>query len=59
MTDKVISLKAAKEKRKEPEEEITMDFNEAIEYNKKNKERIEKERMATNKSVLRSYRIKK
>lgn len=58
MADNLINLKDVKVKKKEPEEEKVMDFEETMEYNKKNKERIEKERLAANKSVLRSYRIK-
>lgn len=33
-------------------------FSDVMEKNMKNKERIEKERLNANKSVLRSYRIK-
>lgn len=33
-------------------------FNDVMERNRKNKERMEKERLSANKSVLRSYRIK-
>lgn len=33
-------------------------FTDIMERNRKNKERVEKERLNANKSVLRSYRIK-
>ena len=33
-------------------------FDDVMERNRKNKERVEKERLNANKSVLRSYRIK-
>ena len=33
-------------------------FSDIMERNRKNKERVEKERLSANKSVLRSYRIK-
>lgn len=33
-------------------------FDNVMERNRKNKERVEKERLNANKSVLRSYRIK-
>jgi hypothetical protein len=33
-------------------------FEEVMKQNQKNKERMEKERLSANKSVLRSYRIK-
>lgn len=61
MADKVISLKDAKSKKKDEEikpDESSIDFNAIMEYNKKKKEKEEKERLAANKSVLRSYRIK-
>jgi hypothetical protein len=36
----------------------TPSFDDVMSKNQKNKERLEKERLAANKSVLRSYRIK-
>lgn len=62
----VVSLFAARNKAKENAEETTSEassedkesFTEVMERNMKNKERLEKERLNANKSVLRTYRIK-
>lgn len=52
--------KAAKPKTKEETdtEEVSLSMAEVSEKNKKNKDRVEKERLQANKGVLRSYRIK-
>ena len=65
---KVVSIFANREKDKSKEEqaksasdaksEDTPSFEEVMKQNQKNKERMEKERLSANKSVLRSYRIK-
>jgi hypothetical protein len=62
--ENVVSLFAAKNKAKDTESkgevkaEDQESFSDVMERNMKNKERIEKERLNANKSVLRSYRIK-
>lgn len=66
MTEKtnIVSFFAKKqEKSDEPQEEKTQEQVDAeikasMERNKKNQERVAKERANANKSVLRSYRIK-
>ena len=64
---KVISFADSKKRRSDAEKDLQeandeleaeMSFEEVTEKNKKNKERLEKERLNDNKSVLRSYRIK-
>lgn len=55
--NKVISLFAKREKKQEEEAEGET-FEQTMERNKKNAERVVKERADANKSVLRSYRIK-
>lgn len=64
---KVVSLSDYKKKREQEhltvkcdtdETEVEESFEEVEERNRKNKERVEKERLAKNKSVLRSHRIK-
>lgn len=52
--DKDESAKAASEDKSEG----PSSFEEVMKQNQKNKERMEKERLSANKSVLRSYRIK-
>lgn len=59
----VVSLFAKKVETEEPKEgteavETEFDFNSSVDRNKKNKERVERERLSANKGVLRSYRIK-
>jgi hypothetical protein len=49
--------KAADEAKTEESAEAPS-FDDVMSKNQKNKERLEKERLAANKSVLRSYRIK-
>jgi hypothetical protein len=62
--ENVVSLFAAKNKAKDDESKVEVkaedqeSFSDVMERNMKNKERIEKERLNANKSVLRSYRIK-
>jgi hypothetical protein len=62
--ENVVSLFAAKNKAKDAESKVEVkaedqeSFSDVMERNMKNKERIEKERLNANKSVLRSYRIK-
>jgi hypothetical protein len=62
--ENVVSLFAAKNKAKDEESKVEVkaedqeSFSDVMERNMKNKERIEKERLNANKSVLRSYRIK-
>ena len=64
--ENVVSLFAARNKAKESSEETKAEaqadekesFSDVMERNMKNKERIEKERLNANKSVLRTYRIK-
>jgi hypothetical protein len=61
---KVISL-ADKKKQKQKQDELAEDslkkelsFDDIEKQNEANKKRVEKERLANNKKVLRSYRIK-
>jgi len=62
--ENVVSLFAGKNKAKGDESKVDAkpedqeSFSDVMERNMKNKERIEKERLNANKSVLRSYRIK-
>jgi hypothetical protein len=62
--ENVVSLFAARNKAKESSEEVKAEekkeesFSDVMAKNMKNKERMEKERLNANKSVLRSYRIK-
>ncbi len=64
MSDNVISLSAKKAEKKDPDakdeqlQEEAMTFEEIQARNRKNAERVAKERSQANKSVLRSYRIK-
>lgn len=62
MSDNIISLKdrkKTKEKSESTDKEMTAaDLEAIVVKNKKNKEKVEKERLAANKNVLRSYRIK-
>lgn len=59
MSDNVIPFKAKiKEVEEVTETKAEMSFEEVQEYNRKNEERLRKERLQANKSVLRSYRIK-
>lgn len=53
-------LEFKKTDKQETSEEPNWDdlFAEAIERNKRNKERMQKDRSTSNKSTLRSYRIK-
>jgi hypothetical protein len=65
---KVVSIFESRNKSKSDEEtpqsetaaqaENPLSFQEVMKQNQKNKERMEKERLSANKSVLRSYRIK-
>ena len=65
---KVVSIFESRNKSKSDEEtakaesaaqaEESLSFQEVMKQNQKNKERMEKERLSANKSVLRSYRIK-
>jgi hypothetical protein len=65
---KVVSIFANRSKDKDKEEnsksvseaksEENSSFEDVMKQNQKNKERMEKERLSANKSVLRSYRIK-
>jgi len=65
---KVVSIFASRDKEKDREEsgktaseaksEGPSSFEDVMKQNQKNKERMEKERLSANKSVLRSYRIK-
>jgi hypothetical protein len=67
-TDNVVSLFNKREKSstsdatQEPQQEAAPakkeSFQEVMDRNAKNKERLERERATANKSVLRSYRIK-
>lgn len=50
--------KEAESKPEKTQDEIDAEIKASMERNAKNKERIEKERLNANKSVLRSYRIK-
>lgn len=57
----VVSLFAKKSETKEEDKKEEVEgtnFDSVMEHNKKNKDRLEKERSQANKSVLRSYRIK-
>ena len=56
---KVVSI-FSKPKKKEKSEGVDFNalFEDAIEKNRKNKERMKQERLKANKSTLRSYRIK-
>jgi hypothetical protein len=58
--DNVRSIFGADKKKSEKEikDEAAEDLAKVEENNKKNAERVRKEREAANKSVLRSYRIK-
>ena len=62
--ENVVSRFAAKNKARDGESKVEVkaedqeSFSDVMERNMKNKERIEKERLNANKSVLRSYRIK-
>ncbi len=62
--ENVVSLFAARNKAKDDESKVEVraedqeSFSNVMERNMKNKERVEKERLNANKSVLRSYRIK-
>lgn len=61
MSNNVVNIFAKKADKKEETEEAVSGnetFEEIAERNRKNKERMEKERLRDNKSVLRSYRIK-
>jgi hypothetical protein len=60
---KVISLFASRKKIQEDaldeeSQEFAESFDDVMERNTKNRERLRKERLNANKSVLRSYRIK-
>lgn len=66
---KVVSLFESRSKSKEEnadtaqassesKAEETPSFQDVMKQNQKNKERLERERLSANKSVLRSYRIK-
>jgi thiamine pyrophosphokinase len=46
------------EKKTEDKTDTEMSFEEIQERNRKNKERVEQERLKANKGVLRSYRIR-
>lgn len=63
--ENVVSLFAARNKGKESSDEVKASedqkeesFADVMAKNMKNKERMEKERLNANKSVLRTYRIK-
>ena len=59
MSNNVIPFKAkTKEVEEATETKTEMSFEEVQEYNRKNEERLRKERLQANKGVLRSYRIK-
>ncbi len=60
--DNVVSLFTARQQAKAADKTEapaqTESFEDVMTRNAKNKERVEKERLSANKSVLRSYRIK-
>lgn len=62
MSDEVVSLadfRKKTEEEKTPEEQAASEtFEEIMKRNEENKERMRKERLNANKSVLRNYRIK-
>ena len=61
MADRVVSLAAVRDKKETEgpkEEESASDLEKVMERNKANAERVAKERLNANRSVLRSYRIK-
>jgi hypothetical protein len=58
--DNVINLFGNRSKKEEePKTEEEMSFEEIMKKNEENKKRLEKERAKANKSVTRSYRLKK
>lgn len=59
--DKVVSIFSVEKKiveEEEKEEEEILSMEEVALKNKRNKERLEKERKKANKGVIRSYRLK-
>jgi hypothetical protein len=58
MSDKVVNIFDRPRKKKERAEDKTS-FEEIMERNKRNEERLKRERNKANKSVTRSYRLKK
>lgn len=54
----VVNIFEKREKKADSKADNETSFAEQMERNRKNKERIAKERAEKNKSVLRSYRIK-
>jgi beta-N-acetylglucosaminidase len=62
--NKIVSIfdkkydKKVEKKKEDKKEDTEMSFEEIQERNRKNKERVEQERLKANKGVLRSYRIK-
>ena len=60
--EKVVNIFEAKSKKKvkeENEEQEEFSFEEIMERNKRNKERLDKERSKANRSVKRSHRLDK
>jgi len=62
MSDKVINIfsakKSEKSKNQESESDENLTFEQIMQRNQSNAERVRKERLSKNKGVLRSYRIK-